>query len=42
MAEGLLVEGDFEGVVVAFAAKEGQDVTCACVAADLQEEAACV
>lgn len=38
-AEGLLVEGDFEGVVVAFAAEEGQDIVVAGVAADLQQEA---
>lgn len=38
-AEGVLVEGDFESVVVAFAAKEGQDIVVAGVAADLQQEA---
>ena len=37
-AEALLVEGDFEGVVVAFAAEEGQDVVGAGVATKVEQE----
>ena len=37
-AETLLVEGDFEGVVVAFAAEEGQDVVGAGVATKVEQE----
>ena len=37
-AETLLVERDFEGVVVAFSAEEGQDVVGAGVAAKVEQE----